>query len=57
LPEDEQLEMPPLGRVDIPHRKPIHQVLSQIIEYLRESNYLKEEIGGGFKAEEPEDLN
>lgn len=57
LPEDEQIELPPLGRVSIPQRKPAHQLLSQIIKYLRESNYLNEEISGGSKAEEPEDLN
>jgi hypothetical protein len=57
LPEDEQLEMPHLGRMSVPQRKPVHQVLTQIIEYLREGDYLKDEISGGFKANEPEDLN
>jgi hypothetical protein len=57
LPEDEQIELPSLGKVNIPQRKPAHQVLTQIIEYLRESDYLNDEISGGLKADEPEDLN
>lgn len=57
LPEDEQSELPPLGIVDVPQLKPTHQVLTQMIEYLRESGYLKDEISGGLKVDEPEDLN
>lgn len=57
LPEDEQIELPSLGKVSVPQRKPAHQVLTQIIDYLRESDYLKDEISGGVKANESEDLN
>ncbi|HEX8174112.1 MAG TPA: hypothetical protein VF543_03215 [Pyrinomonadaceae bacterium] len=57
LPEDEEIELPPLGTVGIPQRKPVHQILSQMIEHLRESDYLNEVISGGSIVEEPEDLN
>lgn len=57
LPEDEHIEIVPLGKVNVPQRKPVHEVLLQVITYLREGDYLNEEISGGFKAEEPEDLN
>lgn len=56
LPEDERIELPPLGVVDVPRREPAHQVLARMIEHLREGDYLNEEVGG-YGAEGPEDLN
>lgn len=57
LPEDELIELPSLGTVGVPQRKPAHQILTQMIGHLRESGYLNDEIGGGLQADEPEDLN
>jgi len=56
LPEDEQIELPPLGVVDVPRREPAHLVLARMIEHLREADYLNDEVGG-YGAEDPEDLN
>jgi hypothetical protein len=59
LPEDEKAHVPPLGEIFLPQSKPVHEVLTQIIGYLRESGYLTHRIAGSAEIgpEDPEDLN
>jgi hypothetical protein len=59
LTRDEQAEIPRLGKIFIPTNRPIHEVLLEMIGYIRNEGYLTEEIdpGSGLHAEEPEDLN
>jgi hypothetical protein len=57
LPEDELVELPPLGEVGIPQSKPVHEILNRMVEQLRAGGHLEEEISGGMGGEEPEDLN
>ena len=59
LPEDEKAHVPPFGEIFLPQSKPAHEILAQIIGYLRESGYLTNKITGSgeLKPDEPEDLN
>lgn len=59
LPEDEKANVPLLGEILLPQSKPVHEVLIQIIGYLRESGYLTHPVAGSgrLRPDEPEDLN
>jgi hypothetical protein len=59
LPSDEQAELPPLGRVFLPGKKQVHEILLEMVEHLRDQGYLNREVtsSGGLRAEEPDDLN
>jgi hypothetical protein len=59
LPEDEKAHVPSLGEIFLSQSKPVHEVLIQIIGYLRESGYLTHKIAGSgeLRPDEPEDLN
>lgn len=59
LPSDEQAELPAFGRVFLPGKKPLHEILLEMVEHLRDQGYLKDEItgSGGLRAQEPEDFN
>src|SRR6185295_2537970 len=50
-PYDEQAELPQIGRIYLPGNKPLHEIVLEMVEYLRNQGYLNDEVtsSGGLR--------